>query len=221
MLRQTFDRELHRLQDEVLVLGSMVEKAIIRSVEALKNRDLGAARQIVADDLKINRKRFDIEEECIQLVATQQPMAGDLRIIVSVLHIIVDLERMADHAEGIAKITLMMGGEPPLKPLIDIPRMADKAVDMLRRSLEAFINRDAEEARRICEEDDLVDGLYDQVYRELLTYMLQDPRNITRATYLLWAAHNLERIADRATNICERAVFLSTGKMEELNISKY
>jgi len=221
MLRQTFDRELHRLQDEVLVLGSMVEKAIIRSVEALKNRDLEAAKQIVADDLKINCKRFDIEEECIQLVATQQPMAGDLRIIVSVLHIIVDLERMADHAEGIAKITLMMGGEPPLKPLIDIPRMADKAVDMLRRSLEAFINRDAEEARRICEEDDLVDGLYDQVYRELLTYMLQDPRNITRATYLLWVAHNLERIADRATNICERAVFLSTGKMEELNISKY
>jgi len=221
MLRQTFDRELHRLQDEVLVLGSMVEKAIIRSVEALKNRDLEAARQIVADDLKINRKRFDIEEECIQLVATQQPMAGDLRIIVSVLHIIVDLERMADHAEGIAKITLMMGGEPPLKPLIDIPRMADKAVDMLRRSLEAFINRDAEEARRICEEDDEVDALYDQVYRELLTYMLQDPRNITRATYLLWVAHNLERIADRATNICERAVFLSTGKMEELNISKY
>ena len=221
MLRQSFDRELHRLQDEMLVLGSMVEKAIIRSVEALKNRDLEAARQIVADDLKINRKRFDIEEECIQLVATQQPMAGDLRVIVSVLHIIVDLERMADHAEGIARITIMMGGEPPLKPLIDIPRMADKAVEMLRRSLVAFINRDVEEARRICEEDDLVDGLYDQVYRELLTYMLQDPRNITRATYLLWAAHNLERIADRATNICERVVFLATGKMEELNVSKY
>ena len=221
MLRQSFDRELHRLQDEMLVLGSMVEKAIIRSVEALKNRDLEAARQIMADDLKINRKRFDIEEECIQLVATQQPMAGDLRVIVSVLHIIVDLERMADHAEGIARITIMMGGEPPLKPLIDIPRMADKAVEMLRRSLVAFINRDVEEARRICEEDDLVDGLYDQVYRELLTYMLQDPRNITRATYLLWAAHNLERIADRATNICERVVFLATGKMEELNVSKY
>ena len=221
MPRQTLDRELGHLQDEMLILGSMVEKAITSSVEALKKRDQEAARQIIADDLKINRKRFDIEEECIQLVATQQPMAGDLRIIVSVLHIIVDLERMADHAEGIAKITLMMGGEPPLKPLIDIPRMADKAVDMLRRSLEAFINRDAEEARRICEEDDEVDALYDQVYRELLTYMLQDPRNITRATYLLWVAHNLERIADRATNICERAVFLSTGKMEELNISKY
>ena len=220
-MRQSFDRELHRLQDEMLVLGSMVEKAIIRSVEALRNRDVEAARQIVADDLKINRKRFDIEEECIHLVATQQPMASDLRVIVSVLHIIVDLERMADHAEGIAKITIMMGGEPPLKPLIDIPRMADKAVEMLRRSLVAFINRDVEEARRICEEDNLVDGLYDQVYRELLTYMLQDPRNITRATYLLWVAHNLERIADRATNICERAVFLATGKMEELNVSKY
>jgi len=155
------------------------------------------------------------------LVATQQPMAGDLRTIVSVLHVIVDLERMADHAEGIAKITIMMGGEPLLKPLIDIPRMADKAVEMLHRSLEAFIERDVEEAKRICEEDDLVDGLYDQVYRELLTYMLEDPRNITRATWLLWVAHNLERIADRATNICERAVFLSTGKMEELNVSKY
>jgi len=205
MLRQSFDRELHRLQDEMLVLGSMVEKAIIRSVETLRNRDVEAARQIVADDLKINRKRFDIEEECIQLVATQ----------------LVDLERMADHAEGIAKIAIMMGGEPPLKPLIDIPRMAEKAVDMLRRSLEAFIERDVEEAKRICEEDDEVDALYDQVYRELLTYMLQDPRNITRATWLLWVAHNLERIADRATNICERAVFLSTGKMEDLNVSKY
>ena len=221
MPRQTLDRELGHLQDEMLILGSMVEKAITSSVEALKKRDQEAARQIIADDLKINRKRFDIEEECIQLVATQQPIAGDLRTIVSVLHVIVDLERMADHAEGIAKIAIMMGGEPPLKPLIDIPRMAERAVDMLRRSLEAFIERDVEEAKRICEEDDEVDALYDQVYRELLTYMLQDPRNITRATYLLWAAHNLERIADRATNICERVVFLATGKMEELNVSKY
>jgi len=221
MPRQTFERELQHLQDEVLTLGSMVEKAITGSVEALKRGDQEAARQIVADDLRINRKRFDIEEECIQLVATQQPMASDLRAIVAALHIIVDLERMADHAEGIARIAIMMGGELPLKPLIDIPRMADKAVEMLRRSLVAFINRDVEEARRICEEDNLVDGLYDQVYRELLTYMLQDPRNITRATYLLWVAHNLERIADRATNICERAVFLATGKMEELDVSKY
>jgi len=221
MPRQTLDRELGHLQDEMLILGSMVEKAITSSVEALKKRDQEAARQIIADDLKINRKRFDIEEECIQLVATQQPIAGDLRTIVSVLHVIVDLERMADHAEGIAKIAIMMGGEPPLKPLIDIPRMAEKAVDMLRRSLEAFIERDVEEAKRICEEDDEVDALYDQVYRELLTYMIADPRTINRATYLLWVAHNLERIADRVTNICERVIFMVTGKMEELNISRY
>jgi phosphate transport system protein len=199
----------------------MTEKAIIRSIEVLKKRDQEAARQIIADDLEINRQRFEIEEECIQLVATQQPMAGDLRTIVAVLHIIVDLERMADHAEGIARITLMMGDEPLLKPLIDVPRMAEKGVSMLRRSLEAFVNWDAETARRICNEDDEVDGLYDQVYRELLTYMIADPTTINRATNLLWVAHNLERIADRVTNICERVVYMVTGRMEEMNVSKY
>ncbi|MCK4452089.1 MAG: phosphate signaling complex protein PhoU [Anaerolineae bacterium] len=219
--RETFDSELIRLRDEMLILGSMTEKAIIRSIEVLKRKDQEAARQIIADDLKINRKRFEIEEECIQLVATQQPMAGDLRTIVAVLHIIVDLERMADHAEGIARITLMIGNEPLLKPLIDVPRMAEKGVSMLRRSLEAFVNRDAEAARRICDEDDEVDGLYDQVYRELLTYMIADPTTINRATQLLWVAHNLERIADRVTNICERVVYMVTGRMEEMNVSKY
>jgi len=221
MPRQTFERELEHLQDEVLILGSMTEKAITRSVEALNKRDRETARQIIADDLKINRKRFEIEEGCIQLVATQQPMAGDLRTIVAVLHIIVDLERMADHAEGIARITLMISNEPLLKPLIDVPRMAEKGVSMLRRSLEAFVNRDAEAARRICDEDDEVDGLYDQVYRELLTYMIADPTTINRATSLLWVAHNLERIADRVTNICERVVYMVTGRMEEMNVSKY
>jgi len=219
--RETFDRELQRLRDEMLILGSMTEKAILCSIEVLKRRDQEAARQLIADDLKINRKRFEIEEECIQLVATQQPMAGDLRTIVAVLHIIVDLERMADHAEGIARITLTMGDEPLLKPLIDVPRMAEKGVSMLRRSLEAFVNRDAEAARRICDEDDEVDGLYDQVYRELLTYMIADPTTINRATSLLWVAHNLERIADRVTNICERVVYMVTGRMEEMNVSKY
>lgn len=221
MPRQTFERELEHLQDEVLILGSMTEKAITRSVEALNKRDRETARQIIADDLKINRKRFEIEEGCIQLVATQQPMAGDLRTIVAVLHIIVDLERMADHAEGIARITLMISNEPLLKPLIDVPRMAEKGVSMLRRSLEAFVNRDAEAARRICDEDDEVDGLYDQVYRELLTYMIADPTTINRATSLLWVAHNLERIADRVTNVCERVVYMVTGRMEEMNVSKY
>jgi phosphate transport system protein len=205
----------------MLVLASMVESAIERGVQALKDRDVELARQIIADDLKINRKRYDIEEKCLELIATQQPLASDLRTIVSVLYIIVDLERMGDHAEGIAKIAIMLADEPPLKPYIDIPRMAEISTRMLAGSLEAFKNRDADRARSVCDEDDEVDGLYDQVYRELLTFMLQDPRTIQRATYLIWVAHNLERIADRVTNLCERVVYLVEGKVEELNVSKY
>ncbi len=221
MPRESFERHLGELQNEVLVLGFMAEKAIYRSVEALKQRDLETAEQVIADDLKINQKRHDVEEKCIELIATQQPMAGDLRVIVAILNIIAELERMADHAEGIAKITLMMGDEPPLKPLIDIPRMAEKARDMLRRSLSTFTGRDIDEAKQICAEDDVVDNLYDQVYRELLTFMIEDPRTITRATRLIWVAHNLERIADRVTNICERVAFMVTGKLEEIGSSKY
>jgi len=221
MPRESFERHLGELQNEVLVLGFMAEKAIFHSVEALKQRDLEAAEQVIANDLEINQKRHDIEEKCIELIATQQPMAGDLRVIVAVLNIIAELERMADHAEGIAKITLMIGDEPPLKPLIDIPRMAEKARDMLRRSLSAFTSRDIDAAKQICAEDDEVDNLYDQVYRELLTFMIEDPRTITRATRLIWVAHNLERIADRVTNICERVVFMVTGKIEEIGSSKY
>ena len=221
MPRTSFERHLHELQDEVLVLGSMVEKAIYRSMEALKNRDLELAKQVIADDSEIDRKRFEIEEKCIELIVTQQPVASDLRIIVAVLNIIIDLERMGDHAEGVGKITLMIGKEPPLKPLIDLPRMAQKTGDMLRRSLDAFINRDAETARQISKEDDEIDALYDQVFRELLTFMAEDPRTITRATRLMWVGHNLERSADRVTNICERVVFVVTGKMEEIGVSKY
>jgi len=221
MPRTSFERHLHELQDDVLVLGSMVEKAIYRSMEALKNRDLELAKQVVADDSEIDRKRFDIEEKCIELIVTQQPVASDLRIIVAVLNIIIDLERMGDHAEGIGKITLMIGKEPPLKPLIDLPRMAQKTSDMLRRSLDAFVSRDADAARQISKEDDEIDALYDQVFRELLTFMAEDSRTITRATRLIWVAHNLERSADRVTNICERVVFVVTGKMEEIGVSKY
>jgi phosphate transport system protein len=221
MPRESFDRALKELQDDLLLLGSMVDKAIERSVRALKDRDFEESHRIIEDDLKINQKRWEIEDKCIQLIATQQPMASDLRFIAAVMNIITDLERMGDHAEGIAKINLMIGEEPLLKPLIDIPRMADKCREMLRGSLDAFINRDAEAAMRIAEEDDEVDALYNQVYRELLTYMISDPRTITRATYLLWAAHNLERIADRVTNICERVVFTVTGRMVEINVSKY
>lgn len=221
MPRTSFERHLHELQDEVLVLGSMVEKAIYSSMEALKNRDLELAKQVIADDSEIDRKRYDIEEKCIELIVTQQPVASDLRIIVAVLNIIIDLERIGDHAEGIAKIAVMIGKEPPLKPLIDLPRMAQKTGDMLRRSLDAFINRDAEAARKISKEDDEIDALYEQVFRELLTFMAEDPKIITRATRLIWVGHNLERSADRVTNICERVVFVVTGKMEEIGVSKY
>jgi phosphate transport system protein len=202
-------------------MGSMVEKAIARSVEALKNRDMAAANHLIAEDDRINHKRFEIEEKCIELIATQQPMASDLRIIVAVLNIITELERIGDYALGIARIVIMIGDEPPLKPLIDIPRMAEQTVSMLHLALDAFIAHDAEAARKISAEDDLIDNLYDQVFRELLTFMAQDPKTITRATRLMWVAHNLERAADRVTNICERVVFTVTGKMEEIGASKF
>jgi phosphate transport system protein len=214
-IRAGFHKRLREIQDDILVMGSMSEKALANSVTALKERNLTSAGEIIADDVSINRKRFEIEEKCIQLIATQQPMAGDLRIIISVLSILTELERIGDYAAGIARIVVTIGDEPPLKPLIDIPRMADKTIEMLRRSLEAFINRDAGAARRIAAQDDEVDSLYDQVFRELLTFMIEDPRTITRATRLIWVAHNLERSADRVTNICERVIFAVTGKMEE------
>jgi len=188
--RPTFERELKDLQDELLVMSSMVDKAINRSIDALKNRDLSTARLVIADDERINAKRFEIEENCILVIATQQPMAVDVRIVVAVLSLITDLERMGDHAVGISRIAIMIGNEPPLKPLIDIPRMADKAREMLKLSMDAFISRDVEAANAIARQDDEVDQLYDQVYRELLTFMLNDPKTIDRATHLLWVAHN-------------------------------
>ena len=219
--RAAFDRQLQTLQDDVLLMGSMVEKAIERSIDALVRLDADLARQIIADDQLINDARWRLEEDAVRLLATQQPMAGDLRVIASVLPITTELERMGDHAEGIAKIVLMHGDLPPVKPLIDIPRMAELARSMLRRSLDALVRRDADAARAIVCDDDAVDALYDQVYRELLTYMIEDPHLIQRATWLLWSAHNVERIADRATNICERVVYVVTGKMVELEVSTY
>ena len=220
-IRAAFHRRLKEIQNEVIAMGSMVDKAIDRSIEALKNRDLELAHRIMEDDKKINKKRYEIEESCVQLIATQQPMASDLRVIVSMLAIIAELERIGDHAEGNARIVLMIGDEPPLKPLIDIPRMAEKTRSMLKEGLEAFVNRDAACALRIVAEDDEVDQLYDQVFRELITFMLEDPKTITRATRLIWVAHNLERSADRVTNICERAIYTATGKMEDINVSNY
>ncbi|MCH7712938.1 MAG: phosphate signaling complex protein PhoU [Chloroflexi bacterium] len=221
MPREDLDQQLGILQQEISVLAGVVGKAVLRSVDALKRRDLEDSRQIVAEDDYIDQKRFEIEERCMDLIATQQPMARDLRTIIALLHIVVELERMGDYAEGISKISLMMGDAPTLKPLIDIPRMADKATVMLRDSIDALINRDLVKAEHVCRSDDEVDELYDQVYRELLLFMIQDPKTIERATHLLWVAHDVERIADRATNIAERVIFLVTGKMVEINVSRY
>jgi phosphate transport system protein len=221
MPRRLFDQHLRELQDHVLAMGSMVENALYRSMDALKNRDMDLANQVIEDDRLIDRKRFEIEEQCIDLIITQQPLASDLRIIIAVLNIIVDLERIGDHAEGIAKISIMIGNEPPLKPLVDLPRMAQLTGGMLRRVLEAFIRHDAAAAGKICSEDDDIDNLYDQVFRELLVFMAEDPKTITRATRLIWAAHNLERSADRVTNIGERIIYVVTGTHESMLSSKY
>lgn len=221
MTRTAFDRQLSEIQEDMLVMASMVDSAIERGIEALKTRNVALAHEIIADDVKINRKRYETEDKCLELIATQQPLAGDLRTIVSVLHVTVDLERMGDHAEGIAKIALMLADEPPLKPYVDIPRMAEVARGMLMDSLEAFKHRDTKLARDICNRDDEVDALYDKLYHKLIDYMVKDPGTIQRATYLIWVTHNLERIADRVTNICERVVYLVEGHIQELNVSKY
>jgi phosphate transport system protein len=219
MIRKTFESELQQVKDEVLVLGSMVEQAILDSVEALKKRDIEAARDILKADREINKKRFEIENQLMILIATQQPMAHDLRFLASSMEIISELERMGDYAKGIANINLRMGNQPLLKPLIDVPRMAQKGVDMLHRALTAFVEEDVEAAKAIPIEDDEVDALYNQIYRELMTFVIADPKSIERANWLLWVAHNLERVADRVTNICERTVFIATGELVEISAS--
>ena len=233
MLRADFDRNLKLLQDDLIDLGNLVGQAITQAMDALKNRDLDASQRIVAADDVIDQKRFELEDHCIDLIATQQPIAIDLRTLMAVLHISVELERVGDYAEGIAKVTLLMGDEPVSKPLYDLPLLADKASDMLERSLDALVLRNAGAAEQVCQDDDQVDNLYREVYRELLTQMTRDPQSIKRATYLLWVAHiwncgppirrgilwvahDLERIADRATNIAERVIFLVTGKLPEV-----
>jgi phosphate transport system protein len=215
-MRRTFEMEIQQLKDELLLMGSMVEQQVLEAVEALKKRDIEASRRIHKADSKINAKRFGIEEDVMVLIATQQPMAHDLRLLASILEVSAELERMGDYAKGIATINIRIGGEALLKPLIDIPRMAQKASDMLHRALTAFINEDVEAARAIPAEDDEVDDLYKQVYRELMTFIIAEPKDIDRANYLLWAAHNLERFADRVTNICERTVFIVTGENKEI-----
>jgi phosphate transport system protein len=217
--REAFDRQTKQLEEQVLVLGSMVAEAVRNSVETLKLRDLEASKRIIAYDQNINERRYAIEQNCLTLIATQQPMARDLRTLAAILEIITELERIGDYAKGIARINIMMGNQPLVKPLVDIPRMTEIGLDMLDRALKAFIERDAKTARLIPNDDDRVDELYNQVYRELLTYMIADPSTIDRGNYLIWVAHNLERLADRVTNICERIVFVVTGEMTEFDQS--
>ncbi len=199
-------------------MQKLVDQSIVRSLDSLKRRDQSVAKQVIDEDVKVNDLRFKIEEACLSLIATQQPAAGDLRSVIAAMHMVVEMERMADHATGIAKTVILMGNEPLLKPLVDIPKMAELAREMLRDSLQAYSERDAKKARRVAERDDDMDGLYRAVFDELVKIMSKTPGSATRATYLLWCAHNLERIGDRVTNIAERVIFVNTGDMRELNL---
>ena len=220
MLRKTFESEIQQLKDEIILLGSLVEQNLLDSVDAMKRRDTAASEKVIALDKQINEKRFALENQVMIVIATQQPMARDLRLLASIFEVISELERMGDYAKGIGVINVRMGGQDLLKPLVDIPRMATISADMLHRALLAFVNEDIETARLIPAEDDKVDDLYNQVYRELMTYIVADPQNIERANWLLWVAHNLERFSDRVTNICERTIFIVTGNLSEIESSK-
>jgi phosphate transport system protein len=215
MTREQYMRSLSHLRDQVVQLSSMVDKAIARSTDALKNQDVKLAQQVVDADHDINELRWSLEDEALAVIAMQAPMAGDLRQIAAGLHIISELERMGDHAAGNAKIALLTADEPALKPLVDIPRMSQVARSMLADAIDAFIRSDADLARATMTKDAEIDELYNQVYRELLTYMMDHTRTINRATHLLWAAHNLERIGDRTENICEFVVYSVTGSITE------
>ena len=221
MSREQFHKGLQGLQDGVLEMGSMVDRQVERSMQALVERDIPLAEAVIRDDSEVNRARFHLDNICLSLLAMQAPMANDLRFVVSVLSMITDLERMGDHAEGIAKIVLLMVDEPLVKPLVDIPLMAQHARNMLRDVLDAFVQRDADSAYRVGAMDDEVDVLYERVYQDLIAIMVRDASTVEACTHLLWTAHNLERIADRCTNIAERVVFTATGMLPEMDVSTY
>lgn len=214
-MKTTLEKELGRVQDELIDLGVMVERTLTESVKILARREIKEAEALIEADSEINRRRYQIESQTLILIATQQPMATDLRALAAILEIAGELERIADYSKGIAKITVKLGYNPLVKPLVDVPRMAELASDMLHRALLAFVDRDVEAARSIPAGDEQIDDLYDQVYRELMTYVLADPRHIDGASHLIWVAHNLERAADRVVNICERVIFMVTGELIE------
>jgi len=217
MTRLPFHDEIRRLQGEVIGLGSMVGHALERSVALLKERDLIGSQALIEQDREVNRRRFAIENDALTLIATQQPMAGDMRMLAAILEISGELERMGDYAKGIARINLMIGERPLIKPLIDLPEMARLAHDMLDQALKAFIEGDVMLARSIPRRDDEIDGLYQQIYHELVGLIIRDRDTIEQANMLMWAAHNIERTADRVINLCERVVYMVTGELEELN----
>jgi phosphate transport system protein len=221
MPREQFHRGLQDVQDGVLEMGSMVDRQLERALQALIDRDIPLAEAIIRDDDEVNRTRFHIDNVCLSLLAQQAPMASDLRLIVAVLSMASELERMGDHAEGIARIVVMMQDEPLVKPLVDIPKMSTISRQMLKDALDAFVQRSVDDAYRVGRADSEVDELYDRVYLDLVAIMVKDPSTVEACTHLLWVAHNLERIADRATNIAERVVFTVTGLMPEMDVSSY
>lgn len=218
MTREAFERELHRLKDDVVQMGERAGEAIHRAVEALRARDVAAAEQVIAEDDAIDALHMDLEQRCMRLLATQQPMAGDLRTIASVFAITIDLERMADHAEGISRAVKRLGTEPLVKPLVDIPKMEAQIQEMIRDTLDAVRAQDARLARQAAAKDDVVDELRNHVLHDLLGIMLKDPQTIPRALELLIVARHLERAADHITNVCERVVYMVTGELRELNV---
>lgn len=215
--RETLDRAIDKLLTEVLDQGDMVKNALRDAVNALNNQNVSDAKVIYDGDRQINKKHFEIEDEVITLIATQQPMARDLRLLAAILEVTTELERMGDYAKGIARVTVRIGDKELLKPVESIPAMAAVCVDMLDRALHAFVERDAVAARSIPDEDDQVDIYYNQIYRALMDHMITDPSTVDQANHLLWVAHNLERVADRVTNVCERIVFVVTGEMLEMD----
>ncbi len=215
MPRETLDRQIHQLQDEILLLGSMVEQANLSAMDALKRRDINLARRIIRDDIKVNEKRFAIENAIVISLATQQPMAHDLRTLAAFLEISTELERMGDYAKGIAKVVIRLGDTDIPIPMRELDQMAELGINMLHRALGAFINENASVASQIPLEDDQVDELYNRVYRILISTMIANPEFIGDVDLLLWVIHNLERLADRVTNICERTVFVATGELLE------
>lgn len=216
-LRETYHQRIDALSQNLLRLGSLVGDEIEQSIKALNNRDVQLARQVIESDSRVNALRYEVEEGAYMIIATQQPMATDLRRIVSSISLATNMERMGDHAAGIAQLVIRLGEQPPLKPYVDLPRMADIAREMLRESLDAYITGDADLARRVAQRDDEVDALNDRVLQDLINLMISDPATVTQATYLLWVSHNLERIADRVTNICERIIYIVTGELSDLD----